>query len=66
MLHNRALYVSLLLEIYAGVILFNDLYVNTALFYLSHLSTDNHPSSVSIPADGVLICLKNCSRSSLL
>ena len=31
-----------MLEMYAGVILFNALYVNTALLYLSLLSTDNH------------------------
>ena len=40
-----------MLEMYAGVILFSTLYVNTALLYLSLLSTDNHPSS--LPADGV-------------
>ena len=38
---------------YAGVILFNALYVNTALLNLSLLSNDNHPSSLNIPADGV-------------
>ena len=40
-------------EMYAGVILFNAFYVNTALLYLSLVSTDNHPTSVNMPEDGV-------------
>ena len=42
-----------MLEMYAGVILFSALYVNTALLYLSLLATDNHPSSLNMPTDGV-------------
>ena len=42
-----------LLERFSGVILFNALYVSTALLYLSFLSTDNHPNSLDMPADAV-------------
>ena len=61
-----------MLKMYSGDILFNALNVSTAVLYLSLHSTDNHSSSLNMPADsdqksviGVGLVTRFCSLRTL-